>query len=317
MALTGVQIYKFLPKTNCKECNFPTCLAFAMKLAAGGVELAACPYVSDEGKAALAAAAKPAIRLVTIGAGEKKIEVGNETVMFRHEKTFVHPTALVVRIKDTASADDVAKKVAEVSGYSVDRVGMTFGLDGFAVQNDSGDAAAFAKCVETVSSKSDLPLILVGYSFGAWTGLSAALQDDRMKGMVAIAPPLELYDFGFLEGNKKRKLLMAGDRDFFCPIALLKRWFENLEEPKSLAIIEGADHFFFTHHRLLIEPLRKFFKVISPPVTAAAIIKVPASILSGIRVCVKGFSSFTPLITRVSVPSPVSLAPIFFNTWAS
>jgi len=114
-------------------------------------------------------------------------------------------------------------------------------------------------------NKSDLPLILVGYSFGAWTGLSAALQDDRMKGMVAIAPPLELYDFGFLEGNKKRKLLMAGDRDFFCPIALLKRWFENLEEPKSLAIIEGADHFFFTHHRLLIEPLRKFFKVISQP----------------------------------------------------
>ncbi len=109
-------------------------------------------------------------------------------------------------------------------------------------------------------NNSDLPLILVGYSFGAWTGLSAVVQDDRMKGMVAIAPPLELYDFGFLEGNKKRKLLMAGDRDFFCPIDLLKRWFENLEEPKSLAIIEGADHFFFTHHRALIQPLREFFK---------------------------------------------------------
>ncbi|UCG83769.1 MAG: acetyl-CoA decarbonylase/synthase complex subunit gamma [Dehalococcoidia bacterium] len=172
MALTGVQIYKFLPKTNCKECDFPTCLAFAMKLAAGGVELAACPYVSDEGKAALAAASKPPIRLVTIGAGEKKIEVGNETVLFRHEKTFVHPTGLVVRIKDTASADDVAKTVAEVSGYSVDRVGMTFGLDGFAIQNDSGDAAAFAKCVETVSSKSDLPLILIATDPAA---MSAAL----------------------------------------------------------------------------------------------------------------------------------------------
>jgi alpha/beta superfamily hydrolase len=106
----------------------------------------------------------------------------------------------------------------------------------------------------------DLPLIVIGYSFGAWTGLSAVVQDDRMKGMVAIAPPLELYDFGFLEGNKKRKLLVVGDRDFFCPIGILKKWFENLEEPKSLAIIEGADHFFFAHHHLLIEPLRAFFK---------------------------------------------------------
>ena len=161
MALTGIQIYKFLPKTNCKECGFPTCLAFAMKLAQAGVELSACPYVSDEGKAALAAAAKPPIRLVTVGSGDKKIEVGNETVMFRHEKTFVHPAALVVRIKDTAADDEVAKLVDEVSSYSVDRVGMTFGLDGFAIDNDSGDAAKFVKCVEAVKAKSDLPLVLM------------------------------------------------------------------------------------------------------------------------------------------------------------
>ena len=172
MALTGIQIYKFLPKTNCKECGFPTCLAFAMKLASSQVELAKCPYVSDEAKQALEAASKPPIRLVTVGAGEKKIEVGNETVMFRHEKTFVHPTGLVVRIKDTASADDVAKTVAEVSGYSVDRVGMNFGMDGFAIQNESGDAATFAKCVEMVSSKTDLPLILMATDPGS---MSAAL----------------------------------------------------------------------------------------------------------------------------------------------
>ena len=176
MALTGIQIYKFLPKTNCKECGFPTCLAFAMKLAQAGAELSACPYVSDEGKAALAAASKPPIRLVTIGAGEKKIEVGNETVMFRHEKTFVHPTGLVVRIKDTSSADEVAKTVEAVKSYSVDRVGMTFGMDGFAIENASGDSATFVKCVEAVSSKSDLPLILMSSDASS---MSAAL--DRVK----------------------------------------------------------------------------------------------------------------------------------------
>lgn len=161
MALTGIQIYKFLPKTNCKECGQPTCLAFAMKLAASQADLSACPYVTDEAKQELAAASKPPIRLVAVGAGEKKIEVGNETVMFRHEKTFVHPAGIVVRIKDSASADEVANTVEQVSSYSVDRVGMTFGLDGIAIQNDSGDAATFAKCVEMVSSKTDLPLILM------------------------------------------------------------------------------------------------------------------------------------------------------------
>jgi alpha/beta superfamily hydrolase len=109
-------------------------------------------------------------------------------------------------------------------------------------------------------SRSTLPLILVGYSFGAWAGLTAVVQDNRVKGMVAIAPPLELYDFKLLEGCKKKKLLVAGDQDFFCPVALLETWFEKLEEPKSLTIIGGADHFFFAHTRFLIEPLREFFK---------------------------------------------------------
>ena len=42
MALTGLQIFKLLPKTNCGECGIPTCMAFAMKLAAKNADLAAC-----------------------------------------------------------------------------------------------------------------------------------------------------------------------------------------------------------------------------------------------------------------------------------
>ena len=157
MALTGIQIYKFLPKTNCKECGQPTCLAFAMKLAASQADLSACKYVSDEAKKALEAASKPPIRLVTVGAGDKKIEVGNETVMFRHEKTFFHRPGLVVRVKDSTPVEKVSQTVEEVSKYKVDRVGLTFGIDGIAIQNDSGNAATFAKCVETVAAKTTLP----------------------------------------------------------------------------------------------------------------------------------------------------------------
>ena len=75
MALSGIQIYKFLPKTNCKKCDFPTCLAFAMKLASGQVELAKCPDVSEEAKQSLDAASRPPMRLVTIGNGDKEYSI--------------------------------------------------------------------------------------------------------------------------------------------------------------------------------------------------------------------------------------------------
>ena len=103
-------------------------------------------------------------------------------------------------------------------------------------------------------------LILVGYSFGAWTGFPVAIEDERFVGMVAIAPPLEIYDFGYLKGCKKKKLFIGGDRDSFCPPSLLERWYRQLDEPKSLTIIPGADHFLFSHTRFLIEPIREFLR---------------------------------------------------------
>jgi len=166
MTLTGLDIYKLLPKTNCKECGYPTCLAFAMKLAAKQAELAACPYVTEEAKAQLAAAAAPPIRLVTIGRGERKVEVGNETVLFRHDKTFFHPPGLMVRVKDTQPIDMIEKRAQEVDGYSVDYVGLELRFDGLAVENASGEASAFASAVERVQ-ETGLPLILVSSDPGA------------------------------------------------------------------------------------------------------------------------------------------------------
>ena len=103
-------------------------------------------------------------------------------------------------------------------------------------------------------------LILLGYSFGAWTGLLVAAEDERIEAMVGIAPPLEIYSFRLLEKCKKRKLFVVGSQDLFCPTPVLEAWFRHLEEPKSLAIIPGADHFFFSHTRLLIQPIREFLR---------------------------------------------------------
>jgi acetyl-CoA decarbonylase/synthase, CODH/ACS complex subunit gamma len=154
MALSGIQIYKMLPQTNCKECGFPTCLAFAMKLAAKQVELSACPYVSDASKQQLAESSAPPIRLITLKAGTE-VKVGNEVVMFRHEKSFYNKTGLFIRVK--ASDPDLAKKVVAADAYKVNYVGMDFTVDGFAVEAD-GDLAAAVKTIRTVSKR---PLILM------------------------------------------------------------------------------------------------------------------------------------------------------------
>jgi len=161
MALTGLQIYKLLPRTNCKECGYPTCLAFAMKLAAKQAELSACPYVSEEAKQKLAEAAAPPIRLITISSDGRKIEAGNETVLFRHEKTFYHAPGLIVRVRDTQPLDEVQALAKQVNDYVVDYVGMSLTYDGLAVEAASGDAASFAACVKAVRSAADLPLVLI------------------------------------------------------------------------------------------------------------------------------------------------------------
>lgn len=161
MALTGLEIYKLLPKTNCKDCGFPTCLAFAMKLAAKQADLSSCPHVTDEAKAALESASAPPIRLVSIGSNEHKIEVGNETELYRHDKTFFHKPGLLVRVKDDQPLEQVKSLASQVDGYSVDYVGQTLNLDGLAVESASGDAATFGKYVKAVREKTKLPLILM------------------------------------------------------------------------------------------------------------------------------------------------------------
>lgn len=161
MALTGLQIYKLLPQTNCKECGFPTCLAFAMKLAAKQTELAACPYVNDEAKGQLESAAAPPIRLVTVSNNGYKVEAGNETVLFRHEKTFYHAPGLFVRVRDSQPLDEVRQIASEVAAYSVEYVGIDLTLDGMAVECGSGQPEVFQNCVAAVSEITEKPLVLM------------------------------------------------------------------------------------------------------------------------------------------------------------
>ncbi|MGB4868482.1 MAG: acetyl-CoA decarbonylase/synthase complex subunit gamma [Candidatus Promineifilaceae bacterium] len=159
MALSGIQIYKMLPQTNCKECGFPTCLAFAMKLAQKQVELALCPTVSEESKAQLSEAAAPPVRPITLKSNGYEVLSGNEVVLFRHEKRFFSPAGLFVRVYDDEALDVIRQKVTAVAEYVVDYVGIDLRLDGLAVQAAGGD---FVGAVTAVRAITHLPLILIG-----------------------------------------------------------------------------------------------------------------------------------------------------------
>jgi len=159
MGLTGLEIYKLLPKTNCKECGQATCLAFAMQLAAGKASLDQCPHVSDAAREALESASAPPVALVKIGTGEKEHVLGHETVLFRHDKRFEHPTALAITVSDTDP--DVAGRVQAINKLEFDRVGQMHAVSLVAVKNDSGDAAKFAAAVKTAQEHSRFALVLI------------------------------------------------------------------------------------------------------------------------------------------------------------
>jgi len=161
MALSGVEIFKYLPKTNCKKCGHPTCLAFAMKLAAKQASLDACPDASEDAKKVLGEAAAPPIRGITIGMGDKAVKVGDEICLFRHEKKFFNPCAFAVSIKASEAGDAAAKKIEAVKTSEIDRVGQKLRVDAIAVTDDGGDAAKFASVVkQVVDGAPGVPLIL-------------------------------------------------------------------------------------------------------------------------------------------------------------
>ncbi len=211
MGLSGLQIYKLLPKTNCKECGFPTCLAFAMKLAAKQAELSACPYVSDEAKTALEAASAPPIRLVAVGTGENKVEVGNETVLFRHEKTFYHPPGLFVHLKDTLPMEQFESAVDQVRSYSVERVGIELRPDGLAIENASGNAATFAQYVAAARAKTDQPLVLIATDPTAMAG--ALEKTDGSAPLIYAATADNWSAMAELASKHKAPLALKADGD--------------------------------------------------------------------------------------------------------
>ena len=180
MALTGIQILKMLPKKNCGECEIPTCLAFAMKVAAGQVEIGECPYVSDEVKEQIGEASAPPIRTIKFGTGEDTFTMGGETCLYRHEKRFENPTGIGVLVTTEMADSDVEGRIERFNSLRYERVGVEMKADVIAVKDAKGDESSFTALTQKVlDGAKDAKLVLMSDSAASLTAAAKACGDRK------------------------------------------------------------------------------------------------------------------------------------------
>ena len=168
MPIAGSEIVKMLPgRRPCKDCGFPTCFAFAMKLASGGATGDKCPYLSEEVKAKLLDLLAPPIKLVTIGSGENAVKIGNEEVIYRHEKTFVHSPGIALLISDKEDNAKIEEKIKKIKELQFPWVGVNLKADLLALYFESGDKAKFLALVKKVYDSTDLGMVLISEDMDA------------------------------------------------------------------------------------------------------------------------------------------------------
>lgn len=257
MALNGMQIYKLLPRKNCKECGFPTCLAFAMKLAQGGTEAEKCPYMSDEAKAQLAEATAPPMKTVKFGAKDLEYSLGGETVLFRHEKTFVNRPRFAVMFSDTMSPEEIDKKIKNINGVNYTRINEEMYVEIAAFRCESQDKDAFLSLIKKVTESCSkvVPMIITDNTeiataavaecadrgpilFGAneqnhEAMVNLAKQNNLLLGVTAVGKN-KLYETvqKVQKAGYKELLLDAGSRN-------LKGTFDDMVNIRRTALLSG------------------------------------------------------------------------------
>jgi acetyl-CoA decarbonylase/synthase complex subunit gamma len=175
MALSGLDIYKLLPKTNCRDCGFATCLAFAMQLAKKAASIDKCPHLTVQVKEKLEAQALPPIKLITIGTGDNRLEIGNESVMFRHEEKFYRPAGIGFIIDDNLSDNEIKSKLDKINKLKFERVGQALEVNLVAIRQNK-DAKRFIDAAKLVSAGTALPLVLMSNDIQALKGGLEALK---------------------------------------------------------------------------------------------------------------------------------------------
>ena len=242
MALKGLDIFKLSPKKNCKECGCPTCMAFCMKVAQGALSLDKCPHFSPEAIATLSEATAPAMKTITVG----DHKLGGETVLFRHEKTFVNKNLFAVTLCSCMDDADIDAKLAETAKVDYERIGERMYVE-FMFVHDAGKGAdkvvniakkveASGRCVIVETEDAEVAkavlaecknVIIDGATAANWEAMNEAVAGKAVLGVKA--PVLaEAYDvIAKLEGKGNKNLVVdctgATIKDTFANTVLLRR----------------------------------------------------------------------------------------------
>lgn len=168
-AISPLEIYKLLPRTNCKECGEENCMAFSAKLVNMETKLEACsPLFKDpkyrENLEKIRQLIRPLVREITLFRNGVEVKIGGEYVMMRHELTYVNPTPIAIDVDDEMSEEQIASRVDFVNNFKYEYIGRTFYLDLLCVRSVTNDPKSFAKAVRLTADKTDKPLILCSKS---------------------------------------------------------------------------------------------------------------------------------------------------------
>lgn len=179
-----LDIYPFLPGTNCQLCGEANCMAFATKLAEYTVKVEACTPLFDEPKYAnkltkLQELIRPPVREVTIGIGDKKAAVGGKLVLYRHDLRYSNPTAFFVDVQDTLDNESIKKRIKDIEEWTYVYIGQNLRLDGIALRGVSKDPQTFAKAARHVAETTDWPIILCSLDPKMLSAAARVISDKR------------------------------------------------------------------------------------------------------------------------------------------
>lgn len=152
MALKGLDIFKLSPKKNCKECGCPTCMAFSMKVAQGAMDISACPHFSPDALATLSEATAPPMKTIKVGTGENEFTLGGETVLERHEKTFVSKTRYAVALCNCMDEAAIDAKIAAIPKVDYERIGERMFVEMVYVNYSADGAVDYVELVKKAAA---------------------------------------------------------------------------------------------------------------------------------------------------------------------
>ncbi len=181
--LSPIDVYMLLPRTNCKECGEANCMAFATRLVNREVTVEQCPPILEKmhkkSYKKLKELLAPAVREVTIGAGDHSVKIGGKLVLYRHEFAYHNPTPIAIEVTDEMPPEELLGRAKKVEGFSYEYIGREVNLDMIAIRSTSNDPTTFKAAVEKVAGATTLPIILCTLDPNVMEAGVAAIHDRR------------------------------------------------------------------------------------------------------------------------------------------